>query len=66
MAQGTGAALYYPTPLNELPGLREVLQDLRIYPNASKLSESLITLPVHGGVKERHRQKIIEAVMSEQ
>jgi perosamine synthetase len=59
---GTGAALFYPCPLNELPGLKEILQDTNIYPNAKKLSDSLITLPVHSGVTAYHREKIIEII----
>lgn len=57
-AQGTGAALFYPCPLNELPGLRGVLNDREVYPNAKKFSESLITLPVHSGVTLSIRNKI--------
>jgi len=58
MSQGTGAAMFYPCPLNELPVLREVLKDNRDYPNARKLSDTLITLPVHSGVTETIRNKI--------
>ncbi len=57
-AAGTGAAAYYPCPLNELPGLREVLQDDTEYPNARHLAETLITLPVHGRVKQSHLKEI--------
>jgi perosamine synthetase len=58
MSRGTGAALFYPSPLNELPGLKEVWQDETTYPNARKLSHTLITLPVHSGVTETIREKI--------
>jgi len=57
-SHGTGAALFYPSPLNELPGLKEILKDSNCYPNAKKLSKMLITLPVHGGVKQSDRQRI--------
>jgi len=50
---GISGALFYPCPLNELPGLCDILQDSRIYPNAKRLSDTLITLPVHGGVTLR-------------
>ena len=60
--QGTGAALFYPTPLNELPGLEEVLGDRNVYPNAKKLSDGLITLPVHSRVTPSHREKIIKLI----
>lgn len=62
MSQGTGAALFYPCPLNELPGLKEVLQDETIYPNARRLSDTLITLPVHSGLTDRIREKIITII----
>lgn len=55
---GTGAALFYPSPLNELPGLKEILQDGNSYPNSKKLSKTLITLPVHAGVKQSDRERI--------
>lgn len=58
MAQGTGAALFYPSPLNELLGLREKLQDETVYTNARRLSDNLITLPVHSGVTDKIRNKI--------
>ena len=66
MANGTGAVSYYPCPLNELPGLLDILRDTNVYPNARKLADSLITLPVHSGVRERHRKKIREIVTSEE
>ncbi len=62
MSQGTGAALFYPCPLNDLPGLKEILQDPNIYPNARKLSDTLITLPVHSGVTETIRKRIRDII----
>lgn len=64
MSQGTGAALSYPSPLNELPGLKELLQDETIYPNARTLADTLITLPVHSGVTDRIREKIVTIIDS--
>jgi len=58
MSQGTGAALFYPSPLNELPGLQEVLKDETVYTNARRLSDLLITLPVHSGVTAKIRNRI--------
>lgn len=58
MSRGTGAAIFYPCPLNELSGLREVLRDGTVYANAKRLADSLITLPVHSGVSERIRNRI--------
>jgi dTDP-4-amino-4,6-dideoxygalactose transaminase len=55
---GMGAALFYPCPLNELSGLREVLRDDNTYPNSMAIANSLITLPVHSGVT----QKVLDTV----
>jgi len=55
---GISGALFYPCPLNEIPGLCDILQDSRIYPNAKWLSDTLITLPVHEGVTLRDMHNI--------
>ncbi len=57
-SEGTGAAGFYPCALNELPGLKERLDDRRPYRNARILARSLITLPVHAGVTPAAREKI--------
>ncbi|MGD0485615.1 MAG: DegT/DnrJ/EryC1/StrS family aminotransferase [Syntrophorhabdales bacterium] len=57
-SEGTGAAGLYPCPLNELPDLKERLDDRRRYRNAGILARSLITLPVHPGVTAGAREKI--------
>jgi len=62
VAQGTGATGSYPTPLNELPKLNDVLMDSRKYNNAKKISTSIVTLPVHSGVKEADREKIVRVM----
>lgn len=59
---GTGAALFYPCPLNELSGLREVLLDDTTYANSKAFSNSLITLPVHSGVTQQVLDTIKEVV----
>ena len=60
---GAGAARLYPCPLNELPGLREILQDSTVYANSRKLSENLITLPVHSGVTQTLLETIKTTVL---
>lgn len=55
---GISGALFYPCPLNELPGLRDILQESRAYPNSKALSDALITLPVHDGVTSRDMNNI--------
>ncbi len=62
MSRGTGAALFYPVPVNELPKLKELLNDTNVYPNAKQLSDSLITLPVHSGVTDSIRAEIVEII----
>lgn len=61
---GISGALFYPCPLNELPGLRDILQDNRTYTNAKQLSDSLITLPVHEGVTEHDIIRILRVIKS--
>jgi len=65
VAEGTGATGSYPTPLNQLPKLREVLADDTEYKYATKIAGSIVTLPVHSGVSAADREnikRIIEAV----
>jgi dTDP-4-amino-4,6-dideoxygalactose transaminase len=61
-SHGTGATLFYPSPLNELPKLKEILRDTNIYPNAKQISDSLITLPVHSGVTDSNRHNILRII----
>jgi perosamine synthetase len=58
IARGTGATGSYPTPLNELPKLREVLADDKQYWNAKKISQSIVTLPVHSRVFVADKENI--------
>jgi len=58
VSRGTGATGSYPTPLNELPGLRECLKDNTLYKNARTMSQSMITLPVHSRVSAEDRRNI--------
>jgi len=60
--KGTGAALFYPCPLNEQPGLREVLKDPGPYPGAKELSQSLITLPLHPRVSFRMMRETVKVI----
>ena len=62
-SEGTGAALFYPCPLNELLGLKEIFNDSQTYPNAKEIADTLITLPVHSGVTPKIRQKIKEIIL---
>jgi dTDP-4-amino-4,6-dideoxygalactose transaminase len=61
-SHGTGATLFYPSPLNELPKLKEILNDTHTYRNAKQISDSLITLPVHSGVTASNRNNILRII----
>jgi perosamine synthetase len=61
---GISGALFYPCPLNELSGLRDVLRDNSVYHNAKNLSGRLVTLPVHEDVTERDMIRILRVVES--
>jgi len=65
VSKGTGATGSYPTPLNELPGLNERLQDKTIYREAKIMSESIITLPVHSQVTKVDRENIKRIIEQE-
>lgn len=65
ITEGTGATGSYPTPLNELPKLREVLADKMEYSCAKILSESIVTLPVHSGLSAKDRENIKRIIEQE-
>lgn len=60
--QGTGAAQFYPCPLNEIPVLNDILKDSQTYPKAKEIADRLITLPVHSGVSTSKLQKITQII----
>lgn len=60
--RGVAGALFYPGPLNELPGLNEILRDDTRYPNAESLAQRLVTLPLHSGIRDRERSIVVDAV----
>lgn len=62
VSMGTGSTGSYPTPLNELPILKNVLADYTKYENAKIMSESIITLPVHSRVTADHRENIARII----
>ena len=65
LSEGTGGALLYPCPLNELPGMEGLFGKEELYPNAKHLSETLMTLPVHPAVKQPHLDGILRVVREE-
>ena len=65
IAEGTGATGSYPTPLNELPILKKVLADSTQYRNAKKISQSIVTLPVHSGISVADKENIKRIIRKE-
>ena len=55
---GIGALPLYPTPLNDQPRLKEILDDHHVYPNADYISKHLMTLPVNEFVNNLEIKKI--------
>jgi len=49
--RGLGATGMYPVPLNEQQGIPKGLFDAESYPNAKRVSRSILTLPLHEHVK---------------
>ena len=55
---GLGATPMYQRPLWHIPGVEELVQTPYPCPNANRFADCLLTLPVHSGVTETHRQRI--------
>lgn len=55
---GCGVMPTYPSTINEIPQIAAEFVGQH-YPNAKKLADCLLTLPVHGYVQEGDRQKIL-------
>lgn len=58
MNEGLGATGMYPVPLNELAGLSDHFPEDESYPEARKVADRLITLPLHEHVTERDIDRI--------
>ena len=57
--QDIGTAVYYPTPIHELPPYRGRDVDL---PVAERLAEEVLSLPVHPGVTEAEIGRVADAI----
>ncbi|HFD32707.1 MAG TPA: aminotransferase DegT [Gammaproteobacteria bacterium] len=55
---GLGVMATYPTPINEIPEIAGEFSG-RKFPNAQKLADCLMTLPVHEYMTEKDRLKIL-------
>lgn len=54
-----GVSILYPRPLNEISGLKKILDRQSSFPHASEFSNYLVTLPTHEHVDEKLIDKII-------
>lgn len=67
--KGLGCSRMYPKPLPEIEGLEDRFQGQGEFPQASKFSQRLLTLPCHSGVRPTDikaiRQVILEAVRTD-
>jgi len=54
-----GVSILYPRPLYEISGLEKILDNQSSFPQASKFSDYLVTLPTHEHVDEKLLDEII-------
>lgn len=58
--QHLGTSTLYPSPLNKIPGLEQILDPQSEFPQAMKLSQQIITFPTHEDVDRSIIEKIID------
>lgn len=58
-ARRAGLAATYPGPLSELPPLRDRLRGATTFHGAETLVRELLTLPTHGLLSERDRERVL-------
>lgn len=63
-ASGLGISCSYPLPLHRVPGFQVDLADEKDFPRASRIAETILTLPAHPYVKPDELRKIAEIVRS--
>lgn len=62
-AQGFGIMPSYPAPVHEIEALKKIFQGQQ-YPGAKRVSELLVTIPVHPFVKAKDTSRIVKALLS--
>ena len=60
-AENIDCAVHYPTSLNKQPIIEKLLKP-DVYPNSEKLSNTILSLPIHPYLTETETNNIIEAV----
>ena len=58
-ARGLGLSAAYPSPLNEVPEVRALVNGHR-FPSARRVADCLLTLPTHHWLTDRDKQAIAE------
>ncbi len=61
--RGLGMSLAYPTPINEIPQIRQMFDGQR-FPSARSVSERILTLPTHQWISESDARAIAECIDS--
>ncbi len=61
--RGLGISLMYPTAIDEIEEIKTVLNGRR-FPSATKIAETLLTLPTHHLVSERDRAAVCELLLT--
>lgn len=60
--QGLGITKMYPEPLDRIGELKPHLSNVESYPNAERISKSILTLPNHYLVKEKDMIRILQII----
>jgi dTDP-4-amino-4,6-dideoxygalactose transaminase len=58
--KGLGISKMYPTAVDEIDEIKSQFNNNRIFPNARKISESLLTIPTQPFLSEKDKQRICE------
>lgn len=59
--RGLGVSVAYPTPINEIPEIRNMFDGQR-YPSARRVSERILTIPTHQWISERDTRAIRDCI----
>lgn len=59
---GIPSMIYYPMPLTEQPAYKNICLSDRGVTQAAKLSETVLSLPMHSGLKKEHQDTIIGVI----
>lgn len=62
--EGIGYGIYYPIPLHHQPFYQAIGLNSSVFPVAEKMSQEVLSLPVHPSLQVRDLDKILKAVTS--